>query len=49
MDEQTDADHSGSADGPSGVYETEHGQLVIYEESQPDAYVRSDLFVDIER
>lgn len=49
MEDQTDRGPSGVPDCPSGVYETEDGQLVIYEERNPDAYVRSDLFLDVKR
>lgn len=49
MENQTDAGPSGVVDGPSGIYETEDGQLVIYDERKPDAYVRSDRFVEVER
>jgi hypothetical protein len=48
MEDRTDGGPGGTAGGPSGVYETEDGQLVLYEEGNPDAYMRSDHFVDVE-
>lgn len=49
MEDQTKGGSDGSTDGASGAYETEDGQLVLYDERNPDAYLRSDLTVDIER
>lgn len=49
MENQTEGHSSGAAGGASGVYETEDGQLVLYDEHNPDAYVRSDLTIEIER
>lgn len=49
MEDQTNGGPSGMVDSPAGIYETEDGQLVIYEERNPDAYVRSDRFVEVDR
>lgn len=49
MENQTDDGPNEEIDGPSGIYETEDGKLVLYEESNPNAYVRSDQFVEVEQ
>lgn len=35
--------------GPYGFYETDDGRMVIYDERNPDAYVRSDTTVELTR
>lgn len=33
----------------SGVYETDDGRLVLYDEDNPDAYVRSDRTIPVKQ
>lgn len=49
MHERTDQGGREPSDGRYGVYETDDGRIVIYDEINPDAYLRSDEVVELVR
>jgi len=49
MEEPAEGRAPVDASGACALYETEDGRVVLYDEDNPDAYLRSSLAVEIER
>jgi hypothetical protein len=49
MENNTEGGTTVETPAVSGVYETDDGRLVLYDEGNPDAYLRSDHTIPVER